>query len=68
MELVDTTAEVAPGEPVETSGYQGGLYPAGIPIGTVSRVLNDPSALSKQIWVRPNVDFSKLETVLIILR
>ena len=66
MQLVPTEVDVTAGEAVVTSGYQGGLYPPGIPIGTVSHVLNDPGSLSKVIQVRPAVDFSSLEFVLVV--
>ncbi|HXF71262.1 MAG TPA: rod shape-determining protein MreC [Actinomycetota bacterium] len=64
---VDPATEVAAGEPVETAGYQGGLYPPGIPIGVVSRVVENPAALEKFVTVRPAVDFSTLEVVLVVL-
>jgi rod shape-determining protein MreC len=67
LELVDQRVDVEPGELVETAGYQKGLYPPGITIGQVSRVLEDPAALTRQVWVRPSVDFSKLEVVLVLL-
>ncbi|HWO70549.1 MAG TPA: rod shape-determining protein MreC [Actinomycetota bacterium] len=67
MRGVDPATEVAAGEPVETAGYQGGLYPPGIPIGVVSRVVENPAALEKFVTVRPAVDFSTLEVVLVVL-
>jgi rod shape-determining protein MreC len=67
MELVPPDAEVPAGEQVVTSGYQGGLYPPGIPIGQVSHVYTDPASLTKVIQVRPSVDFSSLEFVLIVV-
>ncbi len=66
MDLVSPEIEVAPGEQVVTSGYQGGLYPPGIVIGSVSHVYTDPASLSKRIQVRPAVDFSSLEFVLVL--
>ncbi len=66
MELVPPDAEVPPGEQVVTSGYQGGLYPPGLPIGAVSHVYTDPASLTKVIQVRPAVDFASLEFVLIV--
>jgi len=73
LELLDPTAEVRPEEPVETSGFVvpgtdlRSIYPANIPVGVVSRVLEDPAALQKDVWVRPNVDFTSLEFVLVLL-
>ncbi len=67
MQLVSSEAEVPAGEEVVTSGYQGGLFPPGLPIGTVSHVYTDPSSLSKVVQIRPSVDFSSLEFVLVVL-
>jgi len=72
MRLVDPSTEVMPGQSVETAGYRipgiaTGLYPPGILIGTVSRVLPDPSALEKFVTVRPAVDFSTLDFVLVVV-
>lgn len=71
MELVDSSTEVVPNEAVETAGYRTptgstGLYPPGIVIGTVSRVLEYESALEKFVTIRPAVDFSSLEFVLVV--
>jgi cell shape-determining protein MreC len=51
---------------VVTSGYAGGLYPSGIPVGTVSSITSDPATGDKQVTVTPDVDFSKLDVVLVI--
>ena len=72
MGLVDTTTAVEPGEQVVTAGYKvpgaaQGLYPPGILIGSVSRVLPDDAALEKYVTVRPAVDFSALDVVLVVL-
>jgi rod shape-determining protein MreC len=68
MTLVSSSATVEVGEPVETAGYDvGSLYPPGIPIGQVSRVSDDPSTGQKLISIRPDVDFSTLDVVLVVL-
>ena len=72
MGLVDTTAEVGPDERVVTAGYRipgvaTSLYPPNVLIGTVSHVLPDEAALEKFITVRPAVDFSTLDIVLVVL-
>jgi rod shape-determining protein MreC len=72
MGLVDTDIQVQPGEQVVTAGYKipgiaQGLYPPGILIGSVSRVLDDDAGLEKFITVRPAVDFSTLDVVLVVL-
>jgi rod shape-determining protein MreC len=72
MGLVESTVEVAPDEKVVTAGYRipgdvQSLYPPNILIGTVSRVLPDESALETLVTVRPAVDFSTLDLVLVVL-
>ncbi len=71
MGLVDTAIQVEPGEQVVTAGYRTpageGLYPPGILVGAVSRVLEDDADLEKFITVRPAVDFSTLDVVLVVL-
>ncbi|MGQ0668095.1 MAG: rod shape-determining protein MreC [Actinomycetota bacterium] len=72
MELVDPSTEVQADEAVVTAGFEipgvaTSLYPRGIVIGTVSRVLEDASALEKFVTIRPAVDFSTLQFVLVVL-
>ena len=66
MELVSPNAKVSAGEQVVTSGYQNGLYPPEIVIGFVSHVYQQPGTLTKLIAVRPSVDFSSLQFVLVV--
>lgn len=58
-------AKLKEGDVVVTSGM-GDIFPPGIPIGVVVRVENRNSALDRYALVRPYVDFSRLEEVLII--
>lgn len=58
-------AKLKEGDVVITSGM-GDIFPPGIPIGEVVRVENRHSALDRYALVRPYVDFSRLEEVLII--
>ena len=72
MALVDTETEVQPGEQIVTAGYQipgiaEGVFPPGILIGSVSRVLPNEADLEKFITIRPAVDFSALDVVLVVL-
>lgn len=60
-------AEVLAGEPVITSGL-GGLYPKGILAGKVVAVDRRSGALFQEATVKPNVDFSRLEEVLVLTR
>jgi rod shape-determining protein MreC len=66
MDLVNREAKVLPDEQVVTSGYQGGLYQAEIPIGVVSHIYPKQGNLNEIIDVRPAVDFTALEFVLIV--
>ena len=66
MSSIAQTTQIANDEPVVTSGYSGGLYPAGIPVGTVSSVTVDPATGDKEVTVKPDVDFSSLDVVLVI--
>ena len=68
MSSIAESTRIAKNEPVVTSGYSGGLYPAGIPVGTVSSAALDPATGDKQVTVTPDVDFSSLDVVLVITR
>ncbi|HTM01457.1 MAG TPA: rod shape-determining protein MreC, partial [Candidatus Omnitrophota bacterium] len=61
---VSSQEDVKPGDRVLTSGL-GGIFPAGVRIGTVERVGLEPNGLTKEIVIDPAVDFRKLEEVLI---
>ena len=74
MRLLGPGVEVSQTEPesVFTVGYQvegePGLYPPGILIGTVSRAFSEPGSVESFVTIRPAVDFSTLENVLVIKR
>jgi rod shape-determining protein MreC len=67
LELVSRAAldqgAVKPGDIVLTSGYQGGIYPPGLPVGRVERVDLAARGTSYSISVRPFVRFSQLDIV-----
>lgn len=42
-------------------------YPGGLLIGFVEAVETDPNALTKTVFVRPAIDFSRIERVLVVL-
>lgn len=72
MRLLSPTAEVTAGDQVATAafGIQGvgrSEYPPNVLIGTVSRVLKSDTATEKYVTVRPAVDFSSLDIVLVVL-
>lgn len=65
MDYVPGTADVKPGDLVVTSGIDG-IYPKGFVIGVVDTVERG-SGTYHEVWVRPAVDFSRLEEVLVVL-
>jgi len=65
MELVSNFADVKAGDNVVASGVDG-IYPKGYLIGQVERS-DHGSGLYRTISVRPAVDFSSLEEVLVVL-
>lgn len=65
MELVSNLADVKPGDTVVASGVDG-IYPKGFLIGTVDASQPGPQ-LYRTITVRPSVDFSSLEEVLVVM-
>jgi rod shape-determining protein MreC len=64
MDFVPGTADVKPGDLVVTSGIDG-IYPKGFVIGTIEQVERGPGGYH-QIAVRPAVDFTRLEEVLVV--
>ena len=56
---------VIQGDSVETSGL-GGIYPKGIHVGSIKRVVNTQNATDRYAIVETAVDFDKLDTVLVI--
>jgi len=71
MRFVSGSVDVRVGDAVQTAGYAvnglPGRYPSNIPIGSVSGVSVDPSTGDKLVSVRPYVDFSSLDYVLVVL-
>jgi rod shape-determining protein MreC len=65
LEYVTNLADVREGDLVVTSGLDG-IYPRGLPIGRVTSAARGP-ALYQIIKVRPLVDFSSLDHVLVVL-
>jgi rod shape-determining protein MreC len=67
FDYVVASSDALPGDLLITSGL-GGVFPKGLPVGKIVRVVDIPGDLFKEIQVAPVVDFSKLEEVLVILR
>jgi rod shape-determining protein MreC len=70
MDQVDPDATIDGDENVFTQGYevngQRGVYPPGLLIGQVSRVSPEANSLDTPIEIRPAVDFSALNLVLVL--
>lgn len=65
LDYVLKTVDVQEGDQVVTAGY-GGLFPTGMPVGVVSRVVKQRRGMFLEIEVTPTVDFLTLEDVLVI--
>ena len=63
--FIPTEAVVLEGDKIETSGL-GGIYPKGIHIGTIKQVVSTKNITDRYALIQTAVDFSKLETVLVI--
>ena len=62
---IETDETIIEGDSVETSGL-GGIYPKGIHIGTIEKVVNTQNVTDRYAIVKPDVDFNKIETVLVL--
>lgn len=62
--MFETTDKVLPGDVLVTSGL--GLYPEGIPIGEVDKVIDDKNKSMKFVVVKPYADFKNIDDVTII--
>lgn len=68
LDLVDNSVTPAEGDVVVTWGSRGGRpYVAGIPIGRVESVYSTPRELSKRAVIQPNVDFTSLDVVGVVV-
>lgn len=65
LKFVTKDIQVRLGEEVITSGMDG-VYPKGIIVGRVAQVGNSSAGLFQPIEIKPAVDFSRLEEVLLV--
>jgi len=65
FEFLNQAAELAAGDPVETTGLDG-IYPPGIPIGVVHQVVRKKNEVFLGADIIPQVDFNKLREVLVV--
>ncbi|MGB3211626.1 MAG: rod shape-determining protein MreC [Desulforhopalus sp.] len=64
LNYVLKNADVEEGDYIVTAGI-GGVFPAGIPLGRVSKIHKKRRGMFQEIEVEPHVDFQKLEFVFI---
>jgi rod shape-determining protein MreC len=65
LDYVLKTVDVQEGDYVVTAGY-GGLFPSGLPVGVVSRVIKKRRGMFLEIEVTPAVNFLTMEDIMII--
>ncbi len=66
MKFTLRTDDIQPGDFLLSSGL-GGIFPRGVAVGTVSKVKKKQFGISQEIEVKPAVDFTKLEEVMVVL-
>jgi rod shape-determining protein MreC len=66
MNYVSKLSDIEAGDAVITSGI-GGIFPKGIPVGQVTDVKSPADELFMEVKIKPSVDFSRIEEVLVIL-
>jgi rod shape-determining protein MreC len=65
LRYVLRTDDIQTGDVMVSSGL-GGMIPKGIPVGVVSKVNRKPFGITQDVEIKPSVDFSRLEEVLVI--
>jgi rod shape-determining protein MreC len=66
MKYIPLLSAVRVGDPVVTSGLTG-RFPKGVPVGTITNIQKDEGELFQTADVHPDVDFTKLEEVLVVM-
>lgn len=64
---IPTDADLVLEDTIETSGL-GGIYPKGIQIGKIKEIIESKNITDRYAIIETSVDFSKLETVLVITK
>ncbi len=59
--------DIQPGDLLLSSGLNGN-FPKGIPVGTVIKVTRKSFGVTQKVEVKPSVDFSKLEEVVVVTK
>jgi len=68
LELLAPDAKVSVGDEVITSGYDGGVFPPGIPIGVVAEVGPEDAGLQRDVRVDAAAKFTALDYVTVLLQ
>ncbi len=66
VELVNPGTSLYVGEPVYTSGLQGGIFPPNIPVGKVTKYSSNPGSLQEQVSLAPMVDLAHLQFIKVL--
>ena len=67
LETLNPEAHLVRGDEVVTAAYSNGVFPAGIPVGSIDTIGETTSVLTREVGVRPFVDFSRLDHVMVVL-
>ena len=67
LKYVLRTDDIETGDVIISSGLDG-VYPKGLMLGRVNKVSKKSYGITQDVEVRPSVDFSRLEEVLVILK
>jgi rod shape-determining protein MreC len=67
LKQIPADAKVAKKQNVVTSGL-GGIFPEGLPIGKVVKVVPDEYGLTQTAYIKPGADFYDIENVMVIQR
>jgi len=65
LKYVDKHADLKAGDLIVTSGLDG-VFPAGLPVGVVERVVKEAPGYFQEVRVRPSADLMHNEEVMVI--
>ena len=66
-DLIPTNTSLSAGQVFTTSGFQGAVYPAAIPVARVATVRNGATASQESVTLNPIVDLDHLRYVAVVL-
>jgi rod shape-determining protein MreC len=66
LRYIRLNSEIRPGDKLVTSGLDG-IFPRGLPVGTTESLRKGDQGLFLEARVKPEVDFSNLEEVLVVV-